>query len=482
MRLPRLAVFGEVRPRSAKMKQIAAIRSPSRMPVPEAHLGLLSAPGAGEASLWSGLLGGCRTLNISSMRSVTTNPPTTFNVARITATKPRIICVVPHGRAEDEHRADDDDTVDGVRARHQRSVQRARHLRDDLEADEGGEHENGDQREDVAAVHPPPPSSSSRVGPWRTSPSYVTHVPLDDLVVEVGGELALLHDERQELGDVARVQEAGVQRHGAREVPDPDDGNAVDLEVLAGPAELEVASRLGGKVDDDAASSHLAGHLARHEDRRPAPGDGGGRDHDVGGGDLLADELPLAAQEVLGLLPGVTAFALLGLELELDEGRAEALHLVSCGRPDVVRADDGAEPARRRNRLQSGDAGAEHEDLGGRHGPGRRHVEGEELRQVLGCQQGPAVSGYERLGGERVHRLRTADPRQKVQAEGGNSPRWPSARTSSRSAPGWRKLKVAAPSFSSWTSSTVGGWTLQTIAEEAKSFAASSINVTPLAT
>ena len=34
MRLPRLAVFGEVRPRSAKMKQIAAIRSPSRMPVP----------------------------------------------------------------------------------------------------------------------------------------------------------------------------------------------------------------------------------------------------------------------------------------------------------------------------------------------------------------------------------------------------------------------------------------------------------------
>ena len=60
------------------------------------------------------------------------------------------------------------------------------------------------------------------------------------------------------------------------------------------------------------------------------PGDGRSRDHDVGGGDLLADELSLAAKEVLGLLPGVAALAFLGLELELDEGRAEALHLVSA--------------------------------------------------------------------------------------------------------------------------------------------------------
>src|SRR3984893_4154326 len=33
-----------------------------------------------------------RPLNISSMRSVTTNPPTTLIVARITATRPRAIC------------------------------------------------------------------------------------------------------------------------------------------------------------------------------------------------------------------------------------------------------------------------------------------------------------------------------------------------------------------------------------------------------
>ena len=140
------------------------------MPVPEAHFGLLSVPARRRGVARSGLLGGCRTLNISSMRSVTTNPPTTFNVARTTATKPRIICVVAVRRAEDEHRADDDDAVDGVRARHQRRVQRARHLRDDLEADERREHEDGDEREDVAAVHCVPPSSSSRVGPWRTSP------------------------------------------------------------------------------------------------------------------------------------------------------------------------------------------------------------------------------------------------------------------------------------------------------------------------
>src|SRR5947209_15496682 len=53
----------------------------------------------------------------------------------------------PHERplvtdAEHEHRADDDDPVDRVRARHQRRVQQCRHLRDHLEAEKDGEHED----------------------------------------------------------------------------------------------------------------------------------------------------------------------------------------------------------------------------------------------------------------------------------------------------------------------------------------------------
>src|SRR5581483_3728540 len=66
-------------------------------------------------------------LNISSMRSVTTKPPTTFAEPSTTARKPTIQV---------------NDPVDRVRARHQRRVQQCRHLRDHLEAEEDGEHED----------------------------------------------------------------------------------------------------------------------------------------------------------------------------------------------------------------------------------------------------------------------------------------------------------------------------------------------------
>src|SRR2546427_3596063 len=45
---------------------------------------LLASAGVGAFDCW-------RPLNISSMRSVTTNPPTTLVVARVTATRPRTI-------------------------------------------------------------------------------------------------------------------------------------------------------------------------------------------------------------------------------------------------------------------------------------------------------------------------------------------------------------------------------------------------------
>ena len=134
-------------------------------------------------------------------------------------------------------------------------------------------------------------------------------------------------------------------------------------------------------------------------------------------GDLFADELTLAAQEVLGLLSGVAAFALLGLEVKLDEGGAEALHLCARRGAHVVGADIGTEPSGGRDGLEPGNTGTEHQHLGGRHRAGRCHVEGEELRELLGCQQHCPVARDQRLGREHVHRLRPGDPGQKVQAE-----------------------------------------------------------------
>src|SRR6476659_9362912 len=69
----------------------------------------------------------------------------------------------------DEDGADDHDAVDRVRAAHERRVQRRRHLRDDLDSDERGQHEDR-QLDEQALVH--------AVASWRsrlvTRPSCVT--------------------------------------------------------------------------------------------------------------------------------------------------------------------------------------------------------------------------------------------------------------------------------------------------------------------
>ena len=98
------------------------------------------------------------------------------------------------------------------------------------------------------------------------------------------------------------------------------------------------------------------------------------------GGHLVADQLTLAGQELLGLLPGVAARALLGLELELHEVGAERLHLLLGGGAHVV----GRAPGRPRRRAvamacRPATPAPEHEHLGGRDGAGRGHEHREEL-------------------------------------------------------------------------------------------------------
>src|SRR3954470_15858230 len=50
---------------------------------------------------------------------------------------------------DQQQAAEHDDAVDGVRAAHQRRVQRVRHLRDHLEADERRQYEDGDLRHEI---------------------------------------------------------------------------------------------------------------------------------------------------------------------------------------------------------------------------------------------------------------------------------------------------------------------------------------------
>ena len=85
------------------------------------------------------------------MRCVTKNPPTTLIVASTVAKKPSPVVSTRDHRPGRDHRADHRDARDGVRARRERRMQNRRHLGDDLEADEHGQHEDRQHRDETAS-------------------------------------------------------------------------------------------------------------------------------------------------------------------------------------------------------------------------------------------------------------------------------------------------------------------------------------------
>jgi len=113
----------------------------------------------------------------------------------------------------------------------------------------------------------------------------------------------------------------------------------------------------------------------------------------------------LLAAGVGGKRFGVSAFVfgVGGSQIELHELRPEALDLLAYHRPHVVAPHLRTEPARRGDGLQPGDPRADHQDLGGEDGPGRRHQHGEELRQRFGRDEDRLVAGDVGLRRQRVH-------------------------------------------------------------------------------
>ena len=100
----------------------------------------------------------------------------------------------------------------------------------------------------------------------------------------------------------------------------------------------------------------------RDKDRRFAARNERRRYDDVVGADLLGHPLALALLFFRGEFLGVAAGGLrVDPEIELEKMRAERHHLFLDDGAYVVAADDGAETARGSDRLESGDAGAQHE-------------------------------------------------------------------------------------------------------------------------
>ena len=128
---------------------------------------------------------------------------------------------------------------------------------------------------------------------------------------------------------------------------------------------------------------------------------------------------------LFGELLRVSAGALAGLaEVDLEELRAEGLHLLLHHRPRVERLDDRAEPPRRRDGLKAGDARADDEDFRGRDRARGRRQHREEFWKRGGREKHGFVAGDRCLRRKRVHRLRACDTRDRVHRERGHaSPR-----------------------------------------------------------
>ena len=134
--------------------------------------------------------------------------------------------------------------------------------------------------------------------------------------------------------------------------------------------------------------------LLGDQDRRPAAGHERGRDHDVDLADRLGHQLLLARLLLGRQLLRVAARALeVAAEVELEEVRAERLDLLLDRGAHVEALDHRAQPARGRDRLQPGHAGAEHEHRRRPDRARRGHQHREEAAELLRADQRRAVAG-----------------------------------------------------------------------------------------
>ncbi|MPL99903.1 hypothetical protein SDC9_46124 [bioreactor metagenome] len=373
----------------------------------------------------------------------------------------------PAARADLQQRAEDDDARDRVRHRHQRRMQRMRHVPDHLEADEAAQredhevrHERGrrdraheqQQRRAHGQQHHllPRRLAEGRLlgclaflggrllglllrlvrgdrldlrrrrreghraleGHGGAADHVVFHVVDDDAILagrEIGDHVA----------DVGRIKLRGLRRHPRREVVVADDRDAVLRDdLLARHGQVTVAATFRRKVDDDRAALHRRDHVGEPQLRRIAARDQRRGDDDVHVGGKLAELLQLCFAELGARGRGIATCrgAVLGLflEIEIDEFGAHRFDLLGHFGTHVEGIGDRAKRGGRADRGQTRDAGADDQHLGRRHLARRRHLTGEEAAEVVRGLHHGAIARDVRHRAERVHLLRPRDPRHHV--------------------------------------------------------------------
>ena len=166
---------------------------------------------------------------------------------------------------------------------------------------------------------------------------------------------------------------------------------------------------------------HRCNGLFGNKDGGLSTGDGSRRDDDVGPCNRSRDHLLFLFLLFRCELAGIAALAF-GIDLKFEELGAEAPDLFAGGAPDIVGLDNGAEPLCRGNRHETGNTGTEDEHRCRSYGTRGSCQHREELRAVVGTQDGCNVPAGRCLGTERIHALGAGDPRDKLEGEGSDLP------------------------------------------------------------
>ena len=241
----------------------------------------------------------------------------------------------------------------------------------------------------------------------------------DDLIRPVDLERPVLDQGIEEILQVPGIERRGIAGKPAGEIEIAHDRDTLVHHDLARLRQRAVAAALDREIDDHRARLHRLDHLLRDQHRRRPAGDEGRGDDDVLALDVLGDERRLLGLVLGRQFPRIAAGGRRIRHIGEDEFGAEALHLLFRRLAHVGRRDDGAEPARRGDGLEAGDADAHDEHLGRRHGARRRHHHREGAAELRRGIDHRLVAGEIGLRGQHVHRLRAGDARHQFHGEEG---------------------------------------------------------------
>ena len=171
---------------------------------------------------------------------------------------------------------------------------------------------------------------------------------------------------QQEGDDVLRVHLAGVIRNERGRVRGADDRDAIVHDRLRPAGSARSSAAFGREVDDHRSRRHRLDHFGRYELRCRASRNQRRRDDDIVAGDDFQHHLALPAVEASSCALAYPPLSSASLD-SIGSSTKRAPRLWTCsltaGRTSYASTLAPSRRARR-NRLQTGDAGADDEDAG----------------------------------------------------------------------------------------------------------------------